>query len=65
MVLPALTGLALGPSMRAAFAISTASAAVAAGLGYYASFVLGLPTGASMVGVAGIVYLGSLAVPSR
>ncbi|MDD5307657.1 MAG: metal ABC transporter permease [Deltaproteobacteria bacterium] len=60
MVLPALTGLHLGRSMRAAFAISVASGVLAAGFGYYASFVLGLPTGASMVALAGLVHLGSL-----
>jgi zinc transport system permease protein len=60
MVLPALTGLHLGRSMRSAFAISVASGTLAAGFGYYASFVLGLPTGASMVALAGMFHLGSL-----
>jgi zinc transport system permease protein len=57
MVLPALTGLELGRSMKAAFVISAVSGALAASLGYYTSFVLGLPTGASMTAVAGAIYL--------
>ena len=57
MVLPALAGLEVGRSMRAAFAISTACGALAAAFGYYASFVFGLPTGASMTAVAGALYL--------
>jgi zinc transport system permease protein len=62
MVLPGLTGLRVGRSMRAAFSLAVLAGVVAAGFGYYASFVLGLPTGASMVTLAGAFYLGSLAV---
>jgi zinc transport system permease protein len=65
MVLPALTGLRLGRSMRAAFAISVTAGALSAGFGYYFSFALGLPTGASMVAVAGLTYLASLAAHRR
>jgi zinc transport system permease protein len=62
MVLPAMAGLRLARSMRAACALAVASGALAAGLGYYASFRFGLPTGASMVALAGLFYLGTLAV---
>jgi zinc transport system permease protein len=57
MVLPALTGLNLGRRMRAAFVVSMVSSALSAFLGYYISFVFNLPTGASMVGVAGVFYI--------
>jgi zinc transport system permease protein len=65
MVLPALTGLRFARSMRAAFAIAIAAGVLSAGLGYYASFALGLPTGAAMVALAGLFYVGSLAKRSR
>ncbi|MCU0662970.1 MAG: metal ABC transporter permease [Myxococcota bacterium] len=60
MVLPAMTGLRLSRSMRGAFAISVALGIVSAGLGYYLSFRFGFPTGASMVGLSGLMYLVSL-----
>jgi zinc transport system permease protein len=56
LVLPGLTGLNLGRTMGRAFVFSIASATAAAGLGYYASFVLELPTGACMVAVAGGIW---------
>jgi zinc transport system permease protein len=62
MVLPGLAGLRLGRSMRAAFSGAVLVGVASAGFGYYASFVLGLPTGASMVTLAGVFYLGALAV---
>jgi zinc transport system permease protein len=62
MVLPGLAGLRLGRSMRAAFSVAVLVGVASAGFGYYASFVLGLPTGASMVTLAGVFYLGALAV---
>jgi zinc transport system permease protein len=61
MVLPALTGLRFARSMRNAFAVAVAAGVLSAGFGYYASFVLGLPTGAAMVALAGLLYVGSLA----
>ena len=61
MVLPALTGLRLGKNMRSSFTIAMICGAICAGLGYYLSFRLGLPTGAAMVGLAGIAYLGASA----
>jgi ABC-type Mn2+/Zn2+ transport system permease subunit len=65
MVLPALTGLRFARSMRAAFAIAIAAGVLSAGVGYYASFALGLPTGAAMVALSGIFYVGSLIKRSR
>ncbi|MBN1606431.1 MAG: metal ABC transporter permease [Polyangiaceae bacterium] len=62
MVLPGLAGLRLGRSMRTAFSLAVLVGVAAAGFGYYASFVLGLPTGASMVTLAGAFYLGALAI---
>jgi zinc transport system permease protein len=59
MILPALTGLTLGRGMRAAFLIAIASGILSAGFGYYLSFVWELPTGASMVALAGLLYLGA------
>ena len=64
-VLPALTGLRLGRSMRIAFIISMAVGLASAGLGYYLSFAFELSAGASMVGLAGLLYLVSLAVQRR
>ncbi len=54
-VLPALTGLRLGSSMKGAFSIAMAAGTISAGLGYYLSFVWELPTGASMVALAGAI----------
>ncbi|MEK7706022.1 MAG: metal ABC transporter permease [Myxococcota bacterium] len=65
IVLPALLGLRLGRSMRSTGLIAVVVATVAAVVGYYASWVLELPTGACMVAVAAILYgLGMLA-PGR
>jgi zinc transport system permease protein len=55
-ILPALTGLNLGKSMKSVFIISAITGAVSAFSGYYISFVFELPTGASVVAVAGIIY---------
>jgi len=54
IVLPALTGLGLGRSMRGAFVIAIGVGVGAAALGYYLSWIFELPTGASMVAVAGL-----------
>lgn len=59
-ILPALTGLNLGKNMKSVFIISAIVAAVSAFTGYYISFVFELPTGASVVAVAGIIYLLSI-----
>jgi zinc transport system permease protein len=65
MVLPAMTALRLARSLRGAFAWAIAFGVLAAALGYYLSFRIGFPTGAAMVGLAGLGYLASLAVRRR
>jgi zinc transport system permease protein len=60
MVLPAMAGLRLARSMRGAYVVAVASGMLAAGVGYYVSFRFELPTGASMVTLAGLFYLGTL-----
>jgi len=65
MVLPAMAGVRLARSMRAAHTIAMVSGTLAAGFGYYLSFRFGIPTGASMVALAGAFYLGTLAVRAR
>lgn len=57
MVLPAMAGLRLARSMRTAYVIAMVSGTLAAGFGYYLSFRFGIPTGASMVALAGAFYL--------
>jgi zinc transport system permease protein len=61
MVLPAMASLRLARSMRGAFFIAIGISILAAGFGYYLSFRFELPTGASMVALAGLFYLGSMA----
>ncbi|MBL6974383.1 MAG: metal ABC transporter permease [Deltaproteobacteria bacterium] len=61
-IFPALAGLRIGRSMRAAFLVAIMVGVLSAGLGYYLSFVWELPTGASMVGLAGGLYLLSAAI---
>jgi zinc transport system permease protein len=65
MVLPAMTALRLARGMRRAFALAIGLGMLAAALGYYLSFRLGLPTGAAMIGLSGAGYLASLAVRRR
>lgn len=59
-VLPGLTGLHIARRMRTAALIAVPVAMGSAALGYYLSFVWELPTGACMVGLAGLAYLASL-----
>lgn len=56
-VLPAAAALSLTSQMRRAFALAALFGAASAFLGYWASFVLSLPTGSSMAAVAGAIYL--------
>jgi zinc transport system permease protein len=65
MVLPAMAGLRLAASLRGAYAIAVSFGVFSASFGYYLSFRFGLPTGASMVGLAGFVYLGSSVLTRR
>jgi len=60
MVLPAMAGLRLARSMRTAYVVAMVLGTLAAGLGYYVSFRFAVPTGASMVALAGAFYLLSL-----
>lgn len=58
-VFPALAGLRLGRSMPDVFGIAVWVGLVAAGVGYYLSFIFELPTGACMVGLAGVIAVAS------
>jgi len=64
-VLPALTALRFARSLRGAAVVAVPLGVACAACGYYLSFVLELPTGASMVGLAGVIYLISLGIPRR
>jgi zinc transport system permease protein len=55
--LPALAALTVASSMRSAFFVSVGIGVICAVAGYYLSFVWELPTGATMVALAGGVYL--------
>jgi zinc transport system permease protein len=63
-ILPALGALRLARSMRTAFVLATAAGVAAAAGGYYLSFVLELPTGASMVLLCALLSL-ALALAGR
>jgi len=65
MVLPAMSALRLARSLRGAFAWAISLGVLAAAFGYYLSFRLGFPTGASMVGLSGLGYLATLALRRR
>lgn len=56
-VLPALAALNLSSSMRRAFGLAVIIGVVCALAGYYLSFVWELPTGASMVALAGVAFV--------
>lgn len=60
MVLPPAAALMVARRMWQAFALSLALAVVATGLGYYLSWVWSIPTGASIVVVAGVFLLPGL-----
>ncbi len=64
-VLPALAALNLATTMRATFVLATLIGTLSAVLGYYLSFVWELPTGATMVGVAGLAYVATAWIPTR
>jgi len=53
LVLPAVTGLLLGGSMRATFVVSVGSALLAAVVGFAASIPLDLPSGPTIIVVSG------------
>jgi zinc transport system permease protein len=58
-VLPALAGLRWASSMRQAFLSAIIIGVLSASVGYYLSFIWELPTGPTMVGLAGVIYLAS------
>jgi zinc transport system permease protein len=62
LTLPASAALLLGVRLRAALALATVFGIVAAGGGYVASWLLELPTGATMVVLAGAFALPGLAL---
>ncbi len=62
MVLPAMAGLRLAHSMRVAYGVAVVAGILAAGFGYYISFRVGVPTGATMVALAGLFYVTTLAI---
>jgi zinc transport system permease protein len=60
LTLPASAALAIGLGFRASFAAASALGVVAAGAGYVLSWLLELPTGATMVTLAAILALPAL-----
>jgi len=64
-VLPALAALRIGRTMGRTFVLALVAGALSAGLGYYVSFALDLPTGACMTAVAAIFYIASNLVAQR
>ena len=68
LVLPAVTGLLLGGSMRSVFAWAAASGVIAAAAGFALSVPFDLPTGPAIIAVSGvgvfIAWLFRLAVPT-
>lgn len=55
LVLPAVTGLFVGGSMRATFIVSVGSALLAAVIGFAASIPLDLPSGPTIIAVSGVL----------
>jgi len=55
LVLPAVTGLLLGGSLRAMFGWAVASGLLAAALGFAVSIPLDLPTGPAIIAVSGVL----------
>ncbi len=64
-VLQALAALNLATTMRATFVLAALIGSLSAVLGYHLSFVWELPTGATMVGLGGLIYLATLLRPNR
>jgi zinc transport system permease protein len=62
MVLPGMFALRLANSMRTAFVLAILLGMFSAGVGYYISFQFDTPTGATMVALAALGYLGSLGI---
>lgn len=64
-VLPPMAALALFPNLGTSFWVSAALGALSAFLGYAASFLLSLPTGACMTATAGLIWIVAQALASR
>lgn len=60
MVLPGLFALRIATTMRGAFTFAILLGLFSAGFGYYLSFRFDTPTGATMVALSALGYLGSL-----
>ena len=60
MIIPPAAALLLATRLRGVFALAVGIALASAALGYYVSFVLSLPTGASMVVVAALFLVPGL-----
>ena len=62
LVLPAVTGLLLAPSMAGIFAIAVGSALLAAVLGFSLSVPFDLPSGPAIIAVSGALALAAWAL---
>jgi len=62
LTVPAAAALTASSRLKTAFAISTVLGAIAAGAGYLASWTLQVPTGATMVTAAGLLFVGAVLV---
>lgn len=62
LTVPASAALVASRRIKPAFALATALGAFAAAVGYLASWTLQLPTGATMVTVAGMLFAAAVAV---
>jgi zinc transport system permease protein len=65
LTLPASAALLLGLRLRAALVAATVIGVVAAGAGYVVSWMLEIPTGATMVALAGVFLLPGLVLRRR
>jgi zinc transport system permease protein len=64
LTIPASAALVLTRRLKLAFGVATALGALAAGGGYLLSWFLQVPTGATMVAVAGVLFLVARAIRS-
>ncbi len=64
-IIPALTAITIGKNFKAIALISTTSALFSVVIGYYISFILELPTGATIVSINAIFYLFSIILSSN
>lgn len=62
LTVPAAAGLTATRGIKSAFVVSAVLGAIAAGVGYLASWTLQIPTGATMVTVAGLFFAVAAAI---